>query len=96
MSDSKRDLGSEVLEGLKAVRKRRLRLAPYNLKGMNLEARVWLRGYRLAEKHGYGYEDDGVDSPERDEKISESIHDCRIFAMAYSMGWLNRNKKGNK
>ena len=96
MSDSKRDLGSELLEGLTVVKKRRLRLAPFNLKGLDLEARVWLRGYRLAEKHGYGYEDDGVDSPERDAKISESIRDCRIFAMAYSMGWLNRHKRGDK
>lgn len=75
---------------------RKLRLAPLKLTGMPLEARVWIRGYRLAEKHGYGYEDDGVDSPERDEAISKSIRDCRIFAMAYSMGWLNRHKRRKK
>ena len=50
---------------------------------------AWIRGLRLATKHGYGYHDDGKDSPERDAAISQSTRDCRIFAMAYEMGWMN-------
>jgi hypothetical protein len=76
---------------------RKLRLAPIKgLRGMDLEARTWIRGYRLAAKWGYAYEDDGVDSPERDAAIDQNIRDCRIIAMAYSRGWLNRHKRGNK
>lgn len=62
----------------------------------DLEARTWIRALKLAEKHGYGYEDDGVDSPARDEAISQSIRESRIFAMAYTMGWMNRHKRGRR
>lgn len=61
-----------------------------------LEERVWLRACRMAHEL-YGYEDDGCDSSaERERRISESVCQCRIFAMAYTQGWLNGRKARTK
>ncbi len=61
----------------------------------NAADRAWMRGLRLANKHGYGYDDSrDMDRPSvRSRRISESVRDCRIFAMAYEMGWMNRHKR---
>ncbi len=61
--------------------------------GLSMEERAWLWAYRWAGRNGYGYEDDGVDSPERDAEISRSIHEQRMIAMAYSMGWTNGRRR---
>lgn len=62
----------------------------------SLEVAAWDRGHDWAERNGYGFTDDGVDSPRRDAVISQSGRDCRIIAMAYAAGWLNGRKSVRK
>ena len=55
--------------------------------------KVWLRGLRLAKKF-YGYDDLKEKNPSvRSRKINESVRHCRIFAMAYEMGWKNGRRR---
>ena len=57
--------------------------------------RAYSRGYRIANTPAYYFYDDGedLDKPNvRSRKINESIRHCRIFAMAYTVGWLNGRK----
>ena len=55
--------------------------------------RAWLRGYHIAAKL-YHYDDLKEKNPSvRSRKISESIRYCRIFAMAYEMGWKNGRRR---
>ncbi len=56
-----------------------------------------MRAYRIANTPAYYYYDDNVpDSPERDQQIEWSVRHCRIFAMAYTMGWLNGRKNAQR
>jgi hypothetical protein len=55
--------------------------------------KVWLRAHRMAMKL-YGYDDLKESNPSvRSRKISESIRHCRIFAMAYEMGFKNGRRR---